>query len=80
MDTARKRILMHRPASEPQELAGSVSEPLDGSPLLRDRTASIEDESLLHAGCEVVSAVCTTDQAFRRKRCTGHQQATRLLY
>ena len=79
MDTARKRTLMHRPASELQESTGSVSEVLDGSPLLRDRAASIEDESLLQARCEIRSTVRTSDQAVRRKRCTGQHQATRLL-
>ena len=55
MDKARKRVLLHRPASEPQSSAGSVAEVPDGLPLLSDRSVSIEDETLLHARCLVVA-------------------------
>lgn len=49
MDKARKRILMNRPATEIADSAGSVAEVPDGSPLLANRSVSIEDEALLHA-------------------------------
>ena len=57
MDTARKRVLLHRPASEVPDSAGSVAEVRDDSPLLRDRSVSVEDESLIQARCKVV--ICT---------------------
>ena len=77
MDKARKRALPHRSASEAQD---SVAEAPDGSPFLRDRSVSVEDETLLYVRCLVVaSADHLLQAASSRFDYAGQPQAIRLL-
>lgn len=81
MDKARKRVLLHKTASDTQDSAGSVAEAPDGSPLLTDRSVSVEDDTLLHPRCLVVtSADHLLQAASSRSGYAGQPQATRLLY